>query len=169
MAGSARRRRVGRTVAHALALALGICLGTGLGLARAAQGADLTVILTGVQPGPGPLRIAVYTGPKGFATPEGVTVGKAVPADAPTVRVVFHDLPVGPVAVLAHHDQNNNGRMDRLLGLLPTEGYGIGQETGLPAPPTWEKSQFPLPAKGAQLTIIMRYPVADSKDTALAP
>ncbi|WP_051013528.1 DUF2141 domain-containing protein [Pararhodospirillum photometricum] len=137
-----------------------LCLGVlALMLAcGAARAADLEVVLTGVHPGPGPLKVGLFRGPENFAEPAGSVGGLSLTANGPTVRGVLHDVPPGWVAVLIHHDENQNGEMDRLFGLVPLEGYGF---SGKDVPrPTWDSARFLLPKEGGVVTVKMRYPTS---------
>ena len=37
------------------------------------------------------------------------------------MTLVFENVPPGRYAVLAYHDENDNGEMDRRFGMIPTE------------------------------------------------
>jgi uncharacterized protein (DUF2141 family) len=59
--------------------------------------------------------------------------------------------------VVVYHDQDGDGEMDRFLGMIPTEGYGLSRNPEVTGPPAFADSAFDLPAAGAELAIEMRY------------
>ncbi|WP_404386291.1 DUF2141 domain-containing protein [Caenispirillum salinarum] len=42
------------------------------------------------------------------------------------------------------HDENGNGRMDRFLGMIPTEGYGLSNDPAVTGSPAFADSAFPV-------------------------
>jgi uncharacterized protein (DUF2141 family) len=51
----------------------------------------------------------------------------SVPAQAGTTTVTLADVPPGTWAVLAYEDANDNGKLDRTLG-IPTENWGMSRD-----------------------------------------
>lgn len=77
--------------------------------------------------------------------------GKA-PAKRGEVDVLFHDVPAGRMAVLAYHDENNNGRLDSNLLGIPTEGTAFSRDAkGRFGPPSFESSAVKI---GSARTVV---------------
>jgi len=58
---------------------------------------------------------------------------------------------------MAYHDENGDGALDRFLGMIPTEGYGLSNNPEVTGPPAFEDSAFALPDGGGAITVTMRY------------
>ncbi|HKL77972.1 MAG TPA: DUF2141 domain-containing protein [Gammaproteobacteria bacterium] len=133
-------------------------VGVGLFLAAtAAQAATLNLRVTDVTSAEHQVVVQVYRGSDGFRDPENAVRRVAVPAKSGTVPVTLEGLKPGRYAVVVYHDQDGDGGMDRFLGMIPTEGYGLSRNPEVTGPPAFADSAFDLPATGAELAIEMRY------------
>ena len=83
---------------------------------------------------------------------------KEVAARAGTVRIVFAGVTPGRYAIALLHDENGNGKADRALGMMPTEGFGFSRDAPVRmGPPEFRDAVFEV-SRGAELqTIKMRY------------
>lgn len=62
----------------------------------------------------------------------------SVPAEAGTMKVTVPDVPPGTFAVLAYEDANDNGELDRVLG-IPNESWGMSRApAAMFGPPKFE-------------------------------
>ena len=70
---------------------------------------------------------------------------KTVPVTGNTVEVNFDDLPKGKYAVMIHHDENKNGKLDKTF-MRPKEGFGLSnfKSVNLFNKPDFEKASFML-------------------------
>lgn len=59
-----------------------------------------------------------------------------------TATAVFKEIPKGAYAIIAHHDANNNDRMDFESSGMPKEDYGTSNNPFSLGPPNWEESEF---------------------------
>ncbi|NLF53547.1 MAG: DUF2141 domain-containing protein [Thauera phenolivorans] len=118
---------------------------------------DLT--LSGVQHDRGSVRVGLYADSKTFRKEAHALAVQEVPAAAGEVRVSFTGLPPGRYAIMAYHDEDGNGELNRRLGMFPTEGYGLSNNPTVIGPPTFDDSAFELaPGSGATaLGIDIRY------------
>lgn len=107
-----------------------------------ADGQSLTVRLNGVQHDHGAVRVALFSDPKTFRKVDKAFATREVPAAAGTITLVFDDVPAGQYAVMAYHDENGNGELDRRFGMFPTEGYGLSNNPKIMGPPAFEDSEF---------------------------
>ena len=57
--------------------------------------------------------------------------------------VTFTNIPDGVYAVSVYHDENNNGEIDLLMGILPKEDTGTSNNPNtVMGPPKWEDAKF---------------------------
>ncbi|CJL63736.1 Uncharacterized protein conserved in bacteria [Streptococcus pneumoniae] len=134
---------------------------TGLALALlipAAQAQELQVTLSGLQHDRGQVAVAVFADAKSFRKDDQAFAAQKAKAEAGTVTVTFDDVPPGRYAVLAYHDENDNGRLDLRFGMIPVEGYGLSNNPKVMGPPSYEDSAFDVTAdEPARIELKMRY------------
>jgi uncharacterized protein (DUF2141 family) len=111
-------------------------------LPGASPPARLDVGIEGLRSAKGVVRVCVTRDPGHFpdcqSDPEARRA--TVPAVNPAPR--FDDLPSGVYAVSLFHDENDNGRLDRLAG-IPTEGVGFSNNPRLLfGPPRFTQARF---------------------------
>lgn len=128
------------------------------GADSAPKAARLTITVENLRNHKGQLIFGVFKSADGFPTDSRKALDWQV-KPAGTDSVVFTvDLPPGRYGASVLHDENKNGRMDKDLLGIPTEGYGV---TNNPKPAlraaTFEESRFTLPPEGANLTISIQY------------
>lgn len=119
---------------------------------------ELEVTLSGLQHDNGQVAVAVYADPKTFRKENQAFAAQKAKAEKGVVTLVFSDVPPGRYAVLAYHDENDNGELDRRFGMIPTEGYGLSNNPKVMGPPSFEDSAFEVTAdQPAEITLEMRY------------
>src|SRR4051812_45756950 len=121
-------------------------------------GATLTITVKDVRNKKGNLIFGVFRTADGFPTVESKSVYWEVrDAAAESLTFTTH-LPPGRYGASVLHDENRSGDMDRGLGGIPLEGYGV---TNNPKPmlraATFKEATFDLPAAGAEKTISLQY------------
>lgn len=80
-----------------------------------------------------------------------------VPAGEKVV-IRFTGVKPGNYAIALLHDENNNGKADRALGMMPKEGYGFSRDAPVKmAPPEFSDAVFVKGEGTNRLTIRMRY------------
>ena len=80
-----------------------------------------------------------------------------VPAGTKVV-IRFTGVKPGNYAVALLHDENDNGKADRAMGMMPKEGYGFSRDAPVKmAPPKFKDAVFPAGEGNKSLTIKMRY------------
>jgi uncharacterized protein (DUF2141 family) len=120
---------------------------------------QLTVHVTGIRSGDGRVRAGIFDSGDGF--PLRVD-DVAIKADAPIkdgeALIVFNDLPRGTYAVVAYHDENDNGRLDRNRLGKPREGAGIYRRprSRFP-PPRFRNSSFEFRGTDSTIRIELTY------------
>ena len=135
-----------------------------LGLAGTAQAAppatgEVVITVTDVRSNKGVVR-ACMTGradvfPKCIKDPQSHRV--VVAADG-TIEIRFTNVKPGRYAIALLHDENNNGKADRAIGMMPKEGYGFSRDAPVRmAPPKFRDAVFEQGEASQRLTIKMRY------------
>ena len=80
-----------------------------------------------------------------------------VPANG-KVEIRFAGVTPGHYAIALLHDENDNGKADRAMGMMPTEGYGFSRDAPVKmAPPKFKDAVFALGEGASRVTIKMRY------------
>ncbi len=75
-----------------------------------------------------------------------------------TVTIHFDKVKPGEYAIALLHDENNNGKADRVLGMAPKEGYGFSRDAPVNmAPPDWKDAVFTVNGAANKVAIRMRY------------
>jgi uncharacterized protein (DUF2141 family) len=120
--------------------------------------ATLTVIVKDLRNRKGDLIFGVFTQADGFPNVQAKSVYWEVKsADAAAVTFTAH-LPPGRYAAGVLHDENKSGDMDKGVGGIPLEGYGV---TNNPKPrfrkARFDEATFDLPPEGASLAISLQY------------
>ena len=106
----------------------------------------------------GVLNCRLFNEAADFPDGEGLrTVRVAI--DGARGACVFSQLVPGTYAVAVVHDENSNGRLDKNLLGVPTEGYGVSNNrTYALSSPKWEESRFTVTTgKPVDLRVSLRY------------
>jgi uncharacterized protein (DUF2141 family) len=132
---------------------------------------DLKVTVAGIRSDSGTVMIGLYDSAGGFnvaikhateaglLTDRGRLVGAAMRAAAGTQSIIFTQLRPGRYAVIAFHDENDNGRLDESPWGVPTEGYGFSNDAlGFLTAPSFEAAGVTLGANNSAITISLIYP-----------
>lgn len=135
-----------------------------LGLAAALPAApawagDVVITVTDLRSAKGVVRACMTTRadifPKCIKDPAAHRT--VVPAGK-TVEIRFKDVKPGDYAIALLHDENDNGKADRALGMAPKEGYGFSRDAPVRmAPPKFTDAVFKLGEGLSRITIKMRY------------
>jgi len=81
----------------------------------------------------------------------------SIPANGSLV-LRFHDVAPGTYAIALLHDENNNGRADRALSMIPREGFGFSRDAPVRmGPPTFAAAAITVGTSALRQTIRMRY------------
>ncbi|WP_338466923.1 DUF2141 domain-containing protein [Novosphingobium sp. ZN18A2] len=78
-------------------------------------------------------------------------------AAAPGETLVFRDVPPGRYALSMFHDENGNGKLDKLL-MMPKEGFGFSRDAPVRfGPPSFKAAAFDVSKVDVRTQIRMRY------------
>ncbi len=144
---------------HLLALALAVVTLAVSASASSPAASNVTVEITDLRSDKGVVRACMTTRadifPKCREDPKAHR--KVVPAGQAST-ITFVGVAPGAYAIALLHDENNNGKADRALGMMPKEGFGFSRDAKVRmAPPRFEDAVFDHGAKPQTLTIKMRY------------
>jgi len=129
---------------------LGLTVVGALCAAQPAAAATVQVEVDGIEPGGGPVRVALCQG--GLAE-SACARGDEAPASADRILFTFRGVPVGTYAVAAYQDSNDNGRLDRTGLGLPLEPYGFSGAVGRRTRPDFAEAAFGLREPGGTLRV----------------
>ncbi len=75
-----------------------------------------------------------------------------------SVVLRFDNVTPGTYAIALLHDENENGRADRALSMIPREGFGFSRDAPVRlGPPDFEDAAFEVGGSPVSQTIKMRY------------
>ena len=126
---------------------------------NSAAGSTVTVTATNLRSDEGVVRACMTTNPKRFPKCRGddSSYSVVVPAGK-TVTFKFVSVKPGRYAIAMLHDENDNGKADRALMMMPTEGYGFSRDAKVRmGPPKFKSAAFDVTAANQSQTIKMRY------------
>lgn len=128
--------------------------------ARPALASNITVTVTNMRSTEGVVRACITARSKGFPkckAGDGSSISVVAPA-AETVTFSFKDVSPGRYAIALLHDENNNGKADRALMMMPVEGFGFSRDAKVRmGPPKFEDAAFDVAGNPISQTIRMRY------------
>lgn len=105
----------------------------------------------------GNIIICLTRDPSHFPDCEGDPLSRHMTITAVDPAAVFPSLPSGDYAVALIHDENGNGRLDKMFG-VPREGVGFSRNPRLTfGPPRFAAAQFPVGAQPVEENIRLRY------------
>lgn len=128
----------------------GLLFAGGLTGTLPAAAATVQVEIDGIEPGGGPVRVALCQG--GLAE-SACARGEEAAASAGRIQFTFQGVPAGTYAVAAYQDANGNGRLDRTGLGLPLESYGFSGAAGRRARPDFAEAAFSLREPGGTLRV----------------
>jgi uncharacterized protein (DUF2141 family) len=141
---------------------LGVLVLTGLAAAVPAAPAlagDVVITVTDLRSNKGVVRACMTTRanifPKCIKDPNAHRT--VVPAGG-KIEIRFTGVKPGNYAIALLHDENDNGKADRAMGMMPKEGYGFSRDAPVKmAPPKFADAVFAIGEGLQRITIKMRY------------
>ena len=110
----------------------------------------IEVSMSGFDNNNGTAMIALYDSEENFL--EKRLLGEISEIENKEARVIFSDVPDGIYAISVVHDEDENGKLNMLMGFYPSEDTGTSNNA--PAkfgPPKWEDAKFEV--KNGQLVL----------------
>ena len=124
---------------------------------------SLIVNIDGLTCCEGIIRVAIYHDKAFWLDENGMVRGRIGMVLETHQKVEIHGLPEGNYAVAVHHDQNGDGKMNRLLGLLPKEAYGFSNNVGKYGPASFDSASLYLNGN-KEITITLNHLSGRSTD-----
>ncbi|MXO91491.1 DUF2141 domain-containing protein [Pontixanthobacter aquaemixtae] len=154
-----RSRNFGRVAAIGLLVSGGFWASSGIRAQSGAQSATVKVTATNLRNSKGVVRACMTTNPELFPKCRGEAKAHSVVVPAgSTVTFSFKNVAPGRYAIALLHDENNNGKADRALMMMPKEGYGFSRDAKVRmGPPKFSAAAFDVTAEDQSQTIRMRY------------
>jgi uncharacterized protein (DUF2141 family) len=121
--------------------------------------APLTIKVRGLRSNDGQIGCTLYDGPRGFPVDAAAARQQRwCPIQAQTSTCTFDPIPQGTYAVACFHDANRNGKLDRNLLGIPTEGtVASNHAKGTLGPPRYEDAKFAFSGAPTELALGMSY------------
>ena len=104
-----------------------------------------------------PVRALLFNTPDSFPDEKRCLKVREAKASQGTAVVEFTNLDPGTYGIMVYHDENGDNRLNRVLGMWPSEGYGLSRNPLVMGPPTFHEVAFELPTRGLSLTIVLQY------------
>jgi uncharacterized protein (DUF2141 family) len=138
-----------------------VLAGTAASMAAAVpvQAGEVVITVTDLRSAKGVVRACMTTRADIF--PKCIKDASAhrtvVPANG-KVEIRFTGVKPGQYAIALLHDENDNGKADRAMGMMPKEGYGFSRDAPVKmAPPKFKDAVFTMGEGTSKVTIKMRY------------
>jgi uncharacterized protein (DUF2141 family) len=104
---------------------------------------DITVFIQNFASNTGMVRVGLYDEAGDFL--ERPYQSRSSQISERTATVTFQDVPDGTYAISCFHDEDNNEKLNMIMGMMPTEDYGCSNGAkGFFGPPKWEDASFTL-------------------------
>jgi uncharacterized protein (DUF2141 family) len=117
---------------------------------------NLTVHLNGIKNSLGQVHVELYSDPKTFRKSALAQHVIKAAAEENSVNVKFSGIKPGVYAILAFHDEDGNGVLNKRFGMIPIEGYALSNDPQVFGPPAFADSKFEV-ASDKELDIPIHY------------
>lgn len=130
-----------------------------LAQAQSAAGADVVIAVSNLRNMRGTVRVCMTNNPRRFPRcNDDAGSHRLVVAANAAATVRFHNVAPGTYAIALLHDENDNGRADRALSMIPREGFGFSRDAPVRmGPPDFEDAAITVTSTELHQTIRMRY------------
>ncbi|BDI59882.1 DUF2141 domain-containing protein [Qipengyuania nanhaisediminis] len=124
-----------------------------------AAATSVTITVSGLRSDKGVVRACMTSSKSAFPKcRRDPDAHRAVIKAAPEMRIRFENVRPGEYAVALLHDENENGKADRVLGMAPREGFGFSRDAPVRmAPPEWDDAVIRIGSAPMRMAIRMRY------------
>ena len=119
------------------------------------------ISITGFHSLKGNVLINLFTAPEGFPDKTNLAFQNIILSVTNNIMTnMFTNVPYGPCAVAAVHDENGNMKMDKTFLGKPKEGYGVSLNAppSRMGPPSFDNAVFTLTSEGTNISIVLIYP-----------
>lgn len=105
---------------------------------------ELTLTVDAIKNVKGHMVIALYHNVESYKTDQNMLASRKEKITDNTLTIDFGDLPEGYYAIKLYQDANDNGKIDKNLIGIPTEGYGFSNNGGSFGQPSFDEAKFLL-------------------------
>lgn len=110
-----------------------------------AQNSNLTVSVSGLKNNTGLQIVELYNDKSKFLKTTYKIISSAIKSNSATIN--FIGIPNAEYTVMAYHDENNNGKLDKNFIGIPKEAVACSNNAkGFMGPPKYEDAKFTLTA-----------------------
>ena len=103
----------------------------------------ITVSMHNFDNNKGTVKVGLYDSEGNFLNKEFMTRGATISGEK--AAVTFTDVPDGTYAISCYHDENDNDKLDMMMGIMPSEDYGCSNGAkGFFGPPKWKDAKFTI-------------------------
>lgn len=122
-------------------------------------GVSVSIQVTELRNTKGVVRACMSPDPKKFPRCQGdPSAYRAVVKADEAGAIRFTGVTPGRYAIALLHDENDNGKADRALGMMPKEGYGFSRDAKVRmGPPKFEEAAIEIGSSSVSQSIRMRY------------
>ena len=120
---------------------------------------QVNVTVTDLRNSKGVVRACMTANPERFprCRDDAASYRLVVPAEE-HITLQFANVRPGTYAIALLHDENDNGRADRALMMMPREGFGFSRDAPVHmGPPDFDEAAFAVGSAAVRQTIRMRY------------
>lgn len=139
--------------------ALALLGGAVMLLGNSGGGTSVSVTITNIRSSEGVVRICMTEDEDRFPRCRNDANAHRRVVDANgTVRLTFTGVAPGRYAIAVLHDENNNNKADRALGMMPKEGFGFSRDARVRmGPPSFSSAAINIGSEAVTHSIRMRY------------
>ncbi len=121
-------------------------------LCTAVAATEVAVVVEGVKPGEGDVRVGVYTRNEAFDGEP--VVGHTLSGDSPKTELSITGLEPGLYAVAAYQDQSGSESLERNAFGVPREPFGFSHGArGWMGPPDFDEAAFEVGEESLRITV----------------
>lgn len=120
-------------------------------------GTDLTVRFENLRSGKGSLRVCLTQHARYFPDCTDDPGARKMLVPASSGVATFRDIAPGQYALSAFHDENGNGKLDK-MAIMPREGFGFSRNPAIRfGPPKYDEARFSVSAGSSEQKVRLRY------------
>lgn len=128
---------------------IALALVVSLAVNNIVNAASINIKVTNIKNLKGVIRVGIINKETDF--PYDAFTGKKIPVGKDSMNVKFTDLPPGEYAIVVHHDENCNNKLDKNALGVPLEGYCFSNNAkALTTPPKFKYVKFMLDTSFSQ-------------------
>ncbi|GAB6054397.1 hypothetical protein JCM17960_32170 [Magnetospira thiophila] len=133
-------------------------LATGIGMTTgSAKAADLEVIINGLRDHGGTVRAFLWKSSEDFRHFDKAVQSTRFKSRPGRAVLAYAGLEPGQYALMVFHDEDNDGQLNRFLGMIPTEGWALSNNPKISGPSAFEDAVVNIDDPGAQIVVRMVY------------